>query len=66
MTSFKIAALLLFWIIQDDVIHPKGVAILLTTSIYLIRVFTAHHLCHVVTFYFTLTILEAFLAIIIE
>ena len=62
MTSFKIAALL-----QDDVIHPKGVTILLTTSIYLIRVFTAHHLCHVVTFYFTsLTIVEAFLAIIIE
>ena len=62
MTSFKIAALL-----QDDVIHTKGVAILLTTSIYLIRVFTDHHLCHVVTFYCTsLTRLEAFLAIFIE
>ena len=30
-------------IILDDVIHPKRVTILL----YLIRVFTAHHLCHV-------------------
>ena len=47
MTLFKIAALLLFWIIQDDVIHPKGVAILLLYLPCLIRVFTAHHLCHV-------------------
>ena len=33
MTSFKMAKLLLF-LIQDDVIHPKGATILLTTSIF--------------------------------
>ena len=47
MTLFKIAALLLFWIIQDDDIHPEGVAILLLYLPCLVRVFTAHHLCHV-------------------
>ena len=47
MTLFKIAALLLIWIIQDDLIYPKGVAILILYLTCLVRVFTAHHLYHV-------------------